>query len=569
MVTATQKPEGLSRWLYLIAQKAGTVALIFALILSLLLIVNYLQTKTVDPLNSQAITRLMSELEDNPRDSALREQIRALDLLARKAYFTHQWQLRTGSYLLFALILVAIVSFKYLSSFESHLPDLTRNPPADDSWTQKLLSRKYIQAGGLALFALAFGLGIVSQSELKRVGLAGAQGSAAAGDFPDLDEIRRNWPNFRGPEGIGIAYHTDVPLEWDGATGRNILWKKTVPLPGFNSPILWGKKLFMSGADRRTQVVYCFDADTGDVIWEHAADDVPGTPERKPRPTEDTGFAAPTMATDGRRVFAIFATGDTVCLDFEGKRIWAKNLGMPENHYGHSSSLIVYRDRLLVQFDQNLGGRLLGLQSSTGRLLFDVPRDVEISWASPILVNTGSRIEVILNSNPFVIAHDPDSGRELWRVRCMQGEVAPSLGYWEGMVFAVNEYARLAAIRLGETPELAWEYIDDLSEVSSPLAAEGLVFMPASYGTITCLDARTGEQYWIEEYEEGFYSSPILAGDRVYLMDMAGVTHIFKAGKEFQSLGRNALGEQAMTVPAFMHDRIYIRGVEHLYCIGK
>jgi outer membrane protein assembly factor BamB len=194
---------------------------------------------------------------------------------------------------------------------------------------------------------------------------------------------------------------------------------------------------------------------------------------------------------------------------------------------------------------------------------------VEISWASPILVDTGSRTELILNSNPFVIAHDPLDGRELWRVRCMQGEIAPSLGYWEGMVFAVNEYARLAAIKLGESPEIAWEHIDDLSEVSSPLAAEGLIFMPASYGTITCLDARTGEPYWLEEYEEGFYSSPILAGDRIYLMDMAGVTHVFKAAKEFQSLARNELGEQAMTVPAFMHGRIYIRGMEHLYCIGN
>lgn len=569
MESTKHKPQGAARWLFVIAQKTGTIALIAAAGLSLLLIVNYLQTKSVDPLNSQAITRLMSELQENPRDENLKEQIRALDLLARKAYFTHRWQLQTGSYLLFALILVALVSFKYLSSFESSLPDLTRGPPAGESWAQKLLSRRYVKAGGLALLALAFILGIVSQSELRRVGLPASRGSAAAGDAPDLKEVRRNWPNFRGPEGIGIAHHTDVPLEWDGPSGRNILWKKPVPLPGFNSPILWGKKLFMSGGDRRTQVVYCIDADSGETIWEHAADDVPGTPERKPRPTEDTGFAAPTMATDGSRVFAIFATGDVVCLDFAGKRLWARNLGVPENHYGHSSSLIVHRDRLMVQYDQNTGGRLLGLQCATGRTLFDVPRDVEISWASPILVNTGSRTELILNSNPFVISHDPNDGRELWRVRCMQGEIAPSLGYWEGMVFAVNEYARLAAITLGETPEIAWEHIDDLSEVASPLAAKGLIFMPASYGTITCLDARTGEPYWLEEYEEGFYSSPILAGDRVYLMDMAGVTHIFKAAKEFQSLARNELGEEAMTIPAFMHDRIYIRGVEHLYCIGK
>jgi outer membrane protein assembly factor BamB len=552
--------------LYTLAGRVAPVAAVFAVILSLLMIVNFIQIKTVDPFNSPALTRLMQDLKDNPNDDVLKEQIRALDLLARKAYFTHQWQLRTGGYLLFAFVLVFLISLKYVNSFRIRLPDLKAGPRKDDSWEIRILSKKYILAGGLGLFGLAIVLGIFSQSDLKRIGRPGSSGAAG---YASMEEMKKNWPNFRGPEGLGVAYQTEVPTEWDGSSGNNILWKTEIPLPGYNSPIIWEKKIFLSGADRNEQMVYCLDADSGEMLWQTEVADVPGAPEEKPRPTEDTGFAAPTMATDGKRVYVIFATGDAAGLDFEGKILWARNLGKPDNHYGHSSSLITYKDLLLVQFDQNSGGRLLGLSARSGDLVYDTPREVEISWASPILVDTGERTELILNSNPDVVSYDPGTGQELWRVRCMQGEIAPSPAYADGWVYVVNEYARLSGIRLDPEPEAVWEYIDDLSEVASPVAGKGMVFMAASFGALSCLDGQTGERYWVQDYDEGFYSSPVLAGDNIYLTDMSGVTFIVLAAREYKEIGRSELGENVVAVPAFMHGRIYMRGTKHLYCIGK
>ena len=552
--------------LYLIAKRAAIVTGVFAAIISLLMIVSYIQIKSVDPLNSKAISQLMSQLQSNPNDIALKEQIRALDLLARKAYFTHQWQIRTGSYLLLAFVIVFLSSLKYMSSLKPQLPDLNADPPPDETWENKLLSRKYILWGGVGLCVLALVLGILGELDVKKIGRWNPDMDTAA-EFMDMETIRKNWPNFRGPEGNGIAYHTDVPTEWDGASEKNILWKVPIPLPGYNSPIIWGDKIFLSGADRRTQAVFCIDSRTGKILWQTELADIPGSPAERPRISEDTGYAASTMATDGERVFAIFATGDLACLDFSGKRIWAKNLGVPDNHYGHSSSLITYQDLLLVQYDQNTGGRLLGLKAATGEVSFDTPRDTEISWASPILVNTGGRMELILNSNPYVIAYDPRSGQELWKFECMQGEIAPSPAYADGMVYVVNDYARLAAIKIGAVPEMLWEYIDELSEVSSPLATKDLVFMAASYGTVTCFNSKTGEQYWLQDFDDGFYSSPILVGENVFIMDMKGDMFIFKAAKEYQQVSHCRLGERAMTIPAFMHNRIYIRGMRNLYCI--
>lgn len=560
-----------SLFLYSLAKKVVIVAAISAAVLSVLMIANYLQTKSNDPLNSQVITQLITQLQDNPEDTALKEQIRALDLLARKAYFTYLWQIRTGGYLLFAFVLLLLLALKFISSFKPRLPDLESEPRAAAAWEDKLLSRKYILFGGLGVFVLALVLGMVSQSELKNIGTA-KRGRTQTSDrvrFASVEELKKNWPGFRGPEGNGVASNAEYPVEWDGPTDKNILWKIPLPLPGYNSPIIWEKKIFLSGADRNGQIVFCINADTGDILWQTELNDIPGSPDRKPDVGQDTGYAAPTMTTDGQRVYAIFATGDIACLDMDGQRIWAKNLGVPDNHYGHSASLITYQDLLIVPYDQNTGGRLLALRTTSGDVVYDQPRDVEISWSSPILVNTGDRFELILNANPFVMSHDPRTGKELWRVQCMLGEVAPSPAYAEGMVFAVNDYARLVGIKLTENPEISWEYIDDLAEVSSPLATKDFVFMAASFGTISCFDSQTGERYWFHDFDDGFYSSPILVGDKVYCMDMSGVLSVFKAQKEFELISQNELGESAMTIPAFLHNRIYIRGMQHLYCIGK
>jgi outer membrane protein assembly factor BamB len=150
----------------------------------------------------------------------------------------------------------------------------------------------------------------------------------------------------------------------------------------------------------------------------------------------------------------------------------------------------------------------------------------------------------------------------------MGGEIGASAAYADGMVFVVNEFVRLAAVRLGPEPKMVWEYNEDLPNVSSPVATDKFLFIASSGGTVTCLDAKTGAVFWKHEFNKGFYSSPVLAGDRVYLMDIAGIMHVLAADKEFRLLGESDLGEPSVCTPAFVNGRIYIRGRENLYCIG-
>jgi outer membrane protein assembly factor BamB len=176
--------------------------------------------------------------------------------------------------------------------------------------------------------------------------------AALAGDFPSPEELRANWPRFRGPDGGGVCAHGGAPLTCDVKTGTNIGWTAAVPAAGYSSPVVWGDRVFLSGGDEAKRELMCFDAQSGKLLWEGGVPKTAGSPEKTPEVPEQCGMAAATMATDGRRVYAMFANGDLAAFDFDGHLVWSKFLGFPKNPYGHAASLLTWQDRVIVQFDQ-------------------------------------------------------------------------------------------------------------------------------------------------------------------------------------------------------------------------
>lgn len=566
----SEKIEDRKRLRYQILRSVAVVSGIFMLIFSILVLANYFQTKTTDPLNSPALETLMGQMEERPDDQALKEQIRALDLLARKAYFTTQWQIRTGGYLIFGSFVVLIISLRVMVKLKQKLPEIGEK--AENVWETAGLTRKRMTFVGISIAIISILVVFLSHSELEeiqfRIDEVMDQAGLTDSAYPSDEILRQNWPGFRGPYGIGIASFDDVPTEWDGPSGQNILWKVETPLPGMNSPIRWNNRLFVSGADETQRQVYCFDTKTGEMLWQKDVLDIPGSTDEIPEVSYETGYAAPTMTTDGERVFAIFANGDLICLDFEGNQIWAISLGIPQNIYGYSSSLIIYQNRLIVLFDQETGGYLYAFNTQSGRMEWQTSRENMMTWASPICVNTGNRFEIIINANPSVASYDPSTGRTLWSIEGMTVDAAPSVAYADGWAYAVNEYAFLWAIKLEDPAQIGWENIDYLSEISSPVANEKFLFVATSYGDLICFDAKTGDRYWVESFDDGFYSSPILVQNKVYVMDYYGVMHICDADEEYRPISHSELGEISFCIPAFDDHRIFIRGETHLYSIG-
>lgn len=607
---------------YQAARRIAIIAGVFSALVLAILAVNGWHSVQVASLKAGAVAALKEELRRDPKNEALKARLRRIDLQLREDFFRRRAVAHNGAMLLVGGLALFLLAAKLAKQYRFRAP----RPEGGviDPRPAAARGRYAVALTGVMLAGVLTGFVVAARQDIPAdypLAVAAAPGEPATGDdasshaspvnaastavnrtmtggeqheaarqpeggqtsetqalsAPAIDPARQ-WPVFRGPGGSGVA-RGDYPTSWDGAKGVNILWKTPVPLPGENSPVVWGDAVFLSGADEHQREVYCFDVDTGKLRWKQPVTDLSCADKSPLEVMEDTGYAAPTMATDGRHVAVMFANGDLACFDFSGKRLWAKNMGKPDNMYGHATSLTVHGNRLILQFDQGMSAedgksQLIALDMANGRQVWRTRRDVPASWSTPIVIKASAREEIITCANPWVIAYNPQNGRELWRAEVLGGDVAPSPIFAGGLVFAVNTGANLAAVKPGGSgnvteSHVAWLYPDDLPDIASPLSNGELVFIVYTYGTISCLEAKTGKLVWTETVEHDFKSSPTLVGDRIYLMDTQGVMHILSAGRAYKELGKAALGEPSNCSPAFVNGRIYIRGKHNLYCIGK
>lgn len=549
---------------------ASFVAGAFSLFIAINLTVNQLRLERSDPLNSLALEKLRNDLRMQAQNESLKTEIRELDLLARKAYFSSLTFSNAGAWLLLGSLIISLAALKSAASISRRGPRPGKYEAKDESLEFASQARESL-AATLAIMAIVAGFVWLVSDRPIDFSAAPDEPARPSGDQREklAAMMRLNWPAFRGHNGIGIAHYSNAPVSWNGKTGENVVWKKPVPRRGFSSPIVWGNRVFLTCSDETAREVLCYDGGSGELLWRREVGVVAGMPPELPEVSEDTTYAAATPATDGRFVFAIFGTGNIVCFDFEGGKQWARHLVDVDNIYGHASSLITYRDMLFVQFDDSTEGRVFALDSATGETVWLARRDLEPCWSSPIIAESGSESQLVVAGNPFLTGYDPASGEKLWEYECLGGEVASSPAFADGMVFCANEYAALTALKLADPIELAWEAFDELPDVSSPLATDERLFVASGYGVLNCYDSASGKLLWTREFDEGFYSSPILVGDLVYLMDRAGVMHIFRDAGEYDQIAACELGEAATSIPAVMDGKIYIRGVRSLFCIGE
>jgi outer membrane protein assembly factor BamB len=507
----------------------------------------------------------------------LRAQVRDLDSLARQAYLESLSFRRRGAWLLLATLLVMLGSLKLMSGTAKGIPaPATRN---DDNQDVRAM------AGAAILGFLVFLGGIVyvfAHERRPQVGLAalparntGARVPAvvppaavpAAKPAGDEKAAESFWPAFRGWRGVGLGAKQQPPVGWDGPTGSNIIWKTKVPLPGYNSPVVWDQQIFISGADKTRRAVYSFNARTGALLWEVAVN-VPDVPDEVPEVSDDTGYAASTMACDNRHAYAIFANGDLICVDHAGHVVWSRNLGLPKIMYGYASSLLAHEGRLFVQRDIGGESALLAFDGATGMELWRDGRDEISAWSSPIMAMLQDEPVLVVNGPGLMVAYAPATGVRLWSSEGLTGEIAPSPASADGLVLAAMSGAGCLALKLEDGAKV-WEKTDlDVPEITSPVMAEGRAFVLSDNGALTCLQATTGAILWQHEFDATFNASPVILAGRLYLTDITGRTQVIQASGTFEPVATARLGEACYATPAAAGTRLYLRGREHLFCVG-
>jgi outer membrane protein assembly factor BamB len=386
-----------------------------------------------------------------------------------------------------------------------------------------------------------------------------------------------NWPGWRGPTGNGLSTEKNLPVRW--SVTENIRWKVPLPGAGVSAPIVWADRVFLTGSEGRLNDrlhLWCYHRDSGRLLW-HCRFFGSAIPEGLYPPG---GMAVPTPATDGKRVFALFGTGDLVCVDLDGRPLWVRSLaqeyGRFRNRWGMAASPILVGDQLIVQVDHWGKSYLLSVDPVTGANRWKTARQTGVNWTSPLAVTVKGKTQIVAVGTHTVKSYDARTGAELWTVGGMHEQCIITPVVEADRLFAVTGQAfEAVAVRLdGRTGDVTrsnilWKARSRSANTPSPICLDGKLYFVEDNGWVNCLDTARGKTLWRERLGGKHQASPVAGDGKLYFAGDGGVVTVVRAGPMFEILARNDLGEQLVASPAISGGRLFIRGTKHLFCIGE
>jgi outer membrane protein assembly factor BamB len=380
------------------------------------------------------------------------------------------------------------------------------------------------------------------------------------------------WAGFRGSDGSGVSAEKGLPVKWGKETG--LRYKVALPGRGLSNPVVAGGKIYVtacSGYKERRLHVLCLEEATGKKLWERQ---FTATGSTACHPT--SSMAAPTPVTDGKAVYALFATGDLAALSAEGTLLWYRSLvgDYPDvtNQVGMAASPALAGDVLLLAMENAGDSFTAGLDKRTGKNLWKKKRERDINWVTPLVLGPSGK-EVLFSNGTEAAAVDPADGKVRWSYKASLSTISsPAQG--DGMVYVVggpgSETLALRPSQAGGAPELVWKsnkLTPGFGTFASPVYSKGRLY-GLTAAALLCLDGADGKEVWRQRVEGPFWGSPVIADGKLYAVNTKGRTFVVQLGDKPKLLARNDLEDTINATPAVANGRIYLRSDKFLYCIG-
>jgi len=399
------------------------------------------------------------------------------------------------------------------------------------------------------------------------------------------------WPAFRGPQGDGAVTGAKLPLRWSEA--ENVRWKTAIPHLGWSTPVVQDHRVWLTSATTNGQdyFAFCVDAASGKILFEKRLFHCD-----KPEPLGNAVncYASPSPAVEQGRAYVHFGSYGTACLDTgSGEVLWTREDLKCRHYRGPGSSVILYRDLLVLTLDGVDVQYVTALDKRTGKTVWKTDRaikwndldekgqpkregDYRKAFATPLVIRVGGKDLLVSPASSVLFAYEPGTGQEVWRVvnKAYSPSVSPVFG--AGLVLAVTGRGipEMLGIRPDGTADVTDSHVvwrvpgKDVPLTPSPVVIGGLLYMLADPGVMTCLEAASGKTVWRERVGGNCIASPIQDGERIYVFSLSGKTTVIRAGRTFEKLAENPLDAGFMASPAVADDSLFLRTKTHLYRIG-
>ena len=403
-----------------------------------------------------------------------------------------------------------------------------------------------------------------------------------------------NWPHWRGPSHDGVSRETGLPIKWSAT--ENVAWKLDLPAYSGATPIIWGNYIFLNMATANNTgelEIWAVDRTKREVLWKRP---IAGGNhiERK------QNMSSPSPVTDGKTVWIMTGVGVLKAFDFAGKELWSRDIqtdyGRFGLNWGYASSPLLHGDALYVQVLHGMKtddpSYVLKIDKSSGKTLWRVERPTDAqrespdSYTTPLLVQMKDRTEIVISGGDAVTAHDPATGKELWRVSGLNPQnrgdyrIVASPLLVRDLIISPSRNNPLTAIRPGGSgnvtaSHVAWSF-ERGPDVPTPVSDGTYLYVVVESGVVFCLDVKTGAVvYGPERLPNDFYSaSPVLADGKIYVTgETQGITQVFRAGPKFELLASNTLGDPCtpycLSSVAVSEGQLFIRLSTALWAIGE
>ncbi len=371
------------------------------------------------------------------------------------------------------------------------------------------------------------------------------------------------WWTWRGPLGTNIA--ASAAFAPTSISADHLLWQTRVPGRGHSSPVVTSDAIYLTTADtdHGTQSLLAFSRNDGKPLWSQVV-------HRGGLPTENhrkNSEASPTAAFDGSRLITLFYNSDAIWLSAytpQGERLWQRAVGpyKPQKYqFGYGASPAIYQDTAIVVSDYDGDSFMAAISLSSGEPVWRVQRHHYQSYSSPIIAHLQGRDQLMISGGTKIASYDPASGELNWSAPATAMATCGTLVWDDDHVYGSGGYpeSETACVRADGSGEVIWTN-NQQCYAQSLLTSGGYVYAVTDQGIAYCWRGADGEVMWRQRLGGNYSSSPLLVGDRIYIMNERGEAFTFQATPDqFIELGRGKIGDEGFATPAVVGDTLYLR----------